>query len=333
MNEYKSILTDIRNKIYKPIYLLMGEEPYFIDKISDYIEQTVLTEPEKAFNLMIFYGKDSTALNIIHTCNRFPMMANHQVVIIKEAQDLKDFDQLIYYIEKPLKSTILVICYKYKKLDKRKKITALLMKNAVVFESDKIKEDKLLIWINEYLKQKRYTITPQASAMLIDHAGNDLGKLANELNKLIIVLGDKEAITPDAIEKNIGISKEFNTFELNNALGERNIYKANRIANYLAKNQRTTPIIVTITNLYSYFCKLLVIQTTHIKDRNKLAAEIGVHPFYLKDYEKAARHYPINRIKQIIPMLREYDLKAKGMGSLSAENGDLLRELVFKILH
>ena len=329
--EFDNILSELEKKIYHPVYFLMGEESYFIDQIADYIAQNVLSEPEKDFNQHVLYGKDIDVNAIIMYARRFPMMANNQVVIVKEAQNIKDIEGLEPYFDKPLSSTILVICYKYKTLDKRKTFSKTVAKKGVLFESKKIYENQLPAWINKYLSEKNYSIEPQASLMLTECLGVDLSKVANELDKLIISLPPRTKITVDHIEQNIGISKDFNVTELQNALGEKNILKANRIVNYFAANPNINPIQKTISMLFGYFMKLL---TYHfLEDKSNVASALQVNPYFVKGYISAAQKYPAAKVVNIISILREYDMKSKGFGNSSATQGDLYKELVFKILH
>ena len=331
---YQEILRDLKNKIYKPIYFLMGEEPYFIDNITDYIADNVLTDAEKTFNQMVLYGKDTDIATVINTAKRFPMMANYQVVIVKEAQNLKNIDDLIYYAEKPLKSTVLVINYKYKKLDKRKKLFNALSEHAVLFDSARLYDAKIPGWVTGYLKERSRSIEPSAVMMLVEFLGNDLGKIVNELDKLLLMVPENvNLITPDHIEKNIGISKEYNNFELHKALAQKNVLKANRIIHYFAKNSGSNPIVLTITSLYYFFSKVLIFHFLKDKSRKNAAAALRVSPFFMADYELAAKKYTPRKVVDIISFLREYDLKSKGMGNVSASQGDLLKEMVFKILH
>jgi DNA polymerase-3 subunit delta len=331
---FEKILSELKNKKYHPVYFLAGEESYFIDQISDYIAENVLTEAEKSFNQVVLYGKDLDAAAVINAAKRFPMMANHQVVIIKEAQNIKNIDDLIYYVEKPLSSTILVINYKYKSLDKRKKLYLSIQQNGVYFDSKKLYDDKVPGWITSYLSEKGLTIDPGSCMLLLEFLGNDLGKIANELNKLIIALPEGEKrINSNHIEKNVGISKDYNNFELNKALGQKNVLKANRIVNYFAKNQKDNPMVLTISMLYSFFNKVMIYHFLKDKSRKNAAAELKVNPFFVVDYEIAARSYKPAKVFQIIGLLREYDLRSKGYKNVSTDNGELLKELIFKILH
>ncbi len=331
---FEQIIRDLKNKIYHPVYFLSGDEPYYIDKISDFILETVLSEEEKSFNQTILYGKDSDAATITNVAKRFPMMANQQVVVVREAQETKSFEDLLYYIEKPLKSTILVLCYKYKKLDKRKKVFKVIQQNTLFYESKKLYPDKIPGWIAALLKSKSYSIEPKAAVLLSEFLGNDLQKVENELDKLILTLPENmRIITSDHIEKNIGISKDYNIFEFQNALITRDVVKANRIVQYFANNQKNHHITQIITNLYFYFSKILIYHVLKDKSRQNVASHLKISPFFVSDYEKAARTYSQSKIIRVISYLREYDMKSKGYGNVSTDAEGLLKELSFKILH
>lgn len=344
--EFKEIMASLKKKEYKPVYFLMGEEPYFIDAVSDYIEKNVLDETEKEFNQTVLYGRDVDLLTVLSNAKRFPMMSDRQVVIVKEAQNIRGLigkdeeggaatdkakHPFLTYLENPQKSTILVICYKYKTVDKRTSIAKQLNKYAVVLESKKLYDNEVAGWITAFVKSKNYNISPPAAALLAEYLGNDISKVVNEIEKLAILLPAQTEINTDHIQKNIGISKEYNIFELQKALGTKNILKANQIVNYFAANPKDNPLVVTITSLYSYFNKIL---TYHfLTDKSTAAAALGVNPYFLKDYQQASALYPALKIKTIVSDLRTYDLKSKGVGNGSADNGELLKELIFKILH
>jgi len=332
--DFELILQNLKKQIYHPIYLLQGEEPYFIDEISNYIEKKVLTDAEKGFNQTIFYGKDSDPVNIAESALRFPMMADKQVIIVKEAQSLSKIDLLGSYAEKPLSSTILVLNYKYKNLDARTKLVKAIKKNGVIFTSKKIYENKIPTWIEQYLSHKNYTITPQAAQILTAYLGTDLSKVANELNKLVIAVKGTNKITPEHIEKNIGLSKDYNIFELQNALGERNVLKANQIIQYFGANPTLNPIQKTVSNLYFYFSKLFMYHFLKDKSERNVSAELRVHPFIAKSYIAAAKKYSPTKLYEIMGILREYDMKSKGFNvSTMVETADLQKEMIFKILH
>ncbi len=331
---YEEIISDLRKRIFKPVYFLAGEEPYYIDLITDYIEQNVLPEADRSFNQMVLYGEDTSVGNIIEISRRYPMMATHQVVIIKEAQVIKKIEDLAIYVEKPLASTILVINYKYKTLDKRTRLVKLLDNYGIYFESNRLRDYQVPAWIDRFLMIQEIKSEPDVSAMLTEYLGNDLHKIANELNKLIITLPEgKPVITTNLIEKNIGISKDYNNFELQKAVGERNILKANMIVHHFASNPKDNPITLTIASLFSYFSKLLTYHYLTDKSRNNVAAALKINPFFVRDYETAAMKYNVTKTLQVISLLRIFDLKSKGVGDMGSEAGDLLKELVFKILH
>jgi len=334
MADHKEILRDLKNKIFKPVYFLAGKEPYYIDLITDYIEANVLQEAERSFNQVIIYGEDTNVPSLIEVSRRFPMMSSHQVVIVKEAQSIKKIEDLVIYAEKPMPSTILVINYKYKSLDKRTKLYKALETHGVYFESARLRDYQIPAWIERFLMTKGIKTDPSASAMLTEYLGTDLHKIVNELEKLIITLPQgKPYITTDLIEKNIGISKEYNNFELQKAIGERNILKANMIVNYFSNNPKDNPITLSIASLFSFFTKLLTYHYLTDKSKNNVAAALKVNPFFVKDYELSATKYNVSKTVQAISLLRTYDMKSKGYGDVSSEPGDLLKELVFKILH
>ena len=331
---YEQLIGDLKNKVYKPLYFLFGDEPYYIDMVTDFITKNVLTEAEQSFNQTIVYGKESDARQVINLAKRFPMMSSHQVVVIREAQELKNFEDLIHYIETPQPSTLLVINYKYKKPDKRKKVFKALEKNGVSYESKKLYDNQVPGWISGYASNKKYRIEPKAAALLAEYLGSDLSKIANEVEKLTIAIGEKgKTIAAKHVEEHIGISKDFNQFELQNALGKRDVLKANRIINYFTENQKNYHITQTISSLYYYFSKLLLIH--YIKDRSKqnVAATLRVNPFFVKDYEASARLYSAGKLVQIISLLRSYDMRSKGYNGNTTSQGELQRELIFKILH
>jgi DNA polymerase-3 subunit delta len=334
MDEVLKIVNDINNGNIKPIYFLMGEEPYYIDKLSDYIEQNVLAEEEKGFNQTVLYGRDVTIEDIVATAKRYPMMAERQVVIVKEAQDLtRTIDKLESYIENPMLSTVLVFCYKYKTLDKRKKMTKLIDKVGVVYESKKLYDNQVGDWIKRVLSGKNYSIEPKANAMLVEFLGTDLSKINNELEKLQIILPKGSTITPKNIEENIGFSKDFNNFELLNALGSRNQLKAFQIVQYFSDNQKANPLVVTTSTVFGFFIKIL--KYHGLKDRNPInvASVLGVSPYFLKDYDLALKNYPMKKVSQIVTALRDIDVKSKGVGANSLSQSDLLREMLCKVFN
>ncbi len=333
--QFNEVAAELKKGEYRPVYFLCGDEPYFIDRITTWMQNNVLSEAEKSFNLTLLYGRDTDTETIVTTARKFPMMGSKQVVIVKEAQYLNNIEDLAVYANQPLKSTILVINYKNKTLDKRKKLYNTIQKNnGIVLESNRLYEDKVPAWITSYLKRKGYSVEMDSCMMLVEFLGNDLGKIANELEKLILTLPEGEkVITSGHVERNIGISKDYNNFELNKALGTKNVLKANRIVNYFAKNQKDHHITVTLSMLYFLFSKTLIYHQIENKSRKNVASVLKVNPYFVSDYEKAARNYSKKKLVQIISMLREYDLKSKGFGNVQADAGELLKELVFKILH
>ena len=331
---YEEIISGLKKRIFKPVYFLAGEETYYIDLIINYIENNILNEEEKAFNQIIVYGDDTNIPAIIDTARRFPMMSSHQVVIIKEAQSLKKIEDLVIYLEKPLLSTILVLSYKYKTLDKRTKLYKTLESHSVYFESVRIRDYLIPAWIERYLMTKGIKTDPNASAMLTEFLGTDLHKIVNELDKLIISLpAGKPVITTSLIEKNIGISKDYNNFELMKAIGEKNILKANMIIHYFANNPKDNPITLSVASLFGFFSKLLTYHYLTDKSKNNVAAVLKVNPFFVKDYETSATKYNATKTVQIISLLRTFDMKSKGYGDVGTEPGDLMKEMVYKILH
>ena len=334
MSEVTKIVADIKSGNIKPIYFLMGEEPYYIDRISEFIEKNVLTEEDKGFNQMVLYGRDVTIEDIVDNAKRFPMMAERQVLIVKEAQDLsKTIDKLESYSENPQPSTVLVICYKYKKLDKRKTLYKAIQKKGLVYESKKLYENQVADWIRRVLSGKSYKIDAKAASMLVEFLGTDLSKINNELVKLMVVLPVDSTISPKDIEENIGISKDYNNFELRKAVGERNTLKVNRIINYFAQNQKANPLVMTISLLNSFFTQLLIYHSLKDKSKNNVAKSLKVNPYFVSDYTTAAKNYPMRKVSQVIALLRDADVKSKGVGANALPARDILKELLFKIIH
>ena len=333
MDDVKQIVTDIKAGQIKPIYFLMGEEPYYIDRISEYIEKNVLAEEEKGFNQMVLYGRDVSIEDIVGNAKRFPMMAERQVVIVKEAQDLaRTIEKLSSYAENPQPSTVLVVNYKYKKIDKRKALYKTIKKAGLVFESKKLYDNQVPDWIRRVLGGKGYTIAPKASQMLVEFLGTDLSKINNELQKLQIILPKGTQITPEHIEENIGISKDYNNFELRKAVGERNVVKAYQIAQYFADNPKDNPMVVTVSLLFNFFSQLLHFHGLKDKSPRNVASALRVNPYFVNEYVAAARNYPMRQVSKVVSTLREFDVKSKGVGSSNVKQGDLLKELLVRIL-
>ncbi|MDG2433670.1 DNA polymerase III subunit delta [Flavobacterium sp.] len=334
MDEVIKIVNDIKNGNIKPIYFLMGEEPYYIDKLSDYIEQNVLSEEEKGFNQTVLYGRDVTVEDIVSSAKRYPMMAERQVIIVKEAQELsRTIEKLESYADNPMPTTVLVICYKYKTLDKRKKVTKVLAKNGLVFESKKLYENQVGEWIKRVLSGKEYAIEPKASAMLVEFLGTDLSKINNELEKLQIILPKGATIFAKDIEENIGFSKDFNVFELRKAIGERNQLKAYTIAENFANNPKDNPMVVTTSLVFGFFVQLLKYHGLKDKNPKNVATVIGVNPYFLKEYDLALKNYPMRKVSQVVASLRDIDVKSKGVGANAMSNSDLLREMLYHIFN
>lgn len=331
---HEQILADLRQKKYSPVYFLMGEEPYYIDVISDFIQKNVLDDSEKEFDQTILYGKDVDITTVINAAKRYPMMGGYQVLIVKEAQIIKEWDNLIHYLSNPLKSTILVFCYKYSTPDKRKKWFQEIGKVATVFESVKLRDYEVGSWITRYCKSKNVSIDDKAVAMLSEFLGTDLSKLVNELEKLVLTKpADMPRITPDLVEKNIGISKDFNVFELQVALINKDVLKANRIIRYFAENKKANPLVMVLSQLFKFFSDLMIYHYLSDKSQGAVASELRINPYFVKDYQKAAQSFGAWKTMNIISFIRETDARYKGIDNPSTVEGDLMKELIFKILH
>lgn len=334
MDEVLKIINDIKVGNIKPIYFLMGEEPYYIDKITEYLEHNLLTDDEKGFNQMVLYGVDTTIEDIVANAKRYPMMAERQVVIVKEAQNLvKTIDKLESYAENPQPTTVLVMAYKYKTLDKRKKITKTLTKHGLVFESKKMYENQVGQWINRVLQGRGLSIEPKANAMLVAFMGNDLSRISNELTKLEIILPKGSTITPHHIEENIGFSKDYNVFEFRKAIGDKNQLKAYQIAEYFAQNQKENPLVLVNGQVFSFFSSLLQYHGLKDKSPSNVAKVLRVNPYFVDDYIVAAKNYPMKKVSSIIAAIRDLDVKSKGVGANALPVSDLLKELLVKIFN
>ena len=335
--KHEEIIADIKAGRYAPIYFLTGDEPYFIDDIAGRLERDTLSEDEKAFNLTVLFGNEVSMTTVTDTARRFPMMAPRQVVIVKEAQNIRDFDNLAPYVDHHQPTTVLAFLYKNKKPDKRKGVFRRLAasKDCVWFESAKLYDNQLPDWIARYCAARRRSITPKAARLLADSLGTDLSKVANELDKLMLLLPDGGQIKEPLVERHTGISKDFNVFELLNAVVAGDHLKANLIVNYFEANPKNNPLVVTVSNLFRYFLNLL---TYHYQKRTtaspqEMARLLGVSPYFLKDYTEGARRYSAMKCARVISLLRKYDLKSKGVGNANIPDGQLLRELIFKIMH
>lgn len=333
-----SVLQDLKSNKYSPVYFLQGDESFYIDQISDYIEENALGEAEKGFNQTVMYGKDCQMNTVLTNARRFPMMAERQVVIVKEAQEIQDIGKeqgqklLLDYLQQPLPSTILVFCHKYKTIDKRKALGKSLDKFCVLVESKKMYDNQVPAWISGYVKSKGFGIDNKATQMLADFIGNDLERLSNEIDKVLINYKEKIELNGEIIQKHVGISKDYNVFELQKALQTKDIVKANRIINYFAANPKKNPIIPTIAMIYSFFSKLLIAAHAKDKSQGNLAKVLKVNPYFIKDYLNAMHYYPLTKIALIIGYIHEADLRSKGV-EFNGPEGQILKELVFKITH
>lgn len=331
---YEQVMGELKNGTFHPVYFLYGDEPYYIDLVTGYITSNALSEAEKGFNQTILYGGDTGAQQVTETARRYPMMAARQVVVVKEAQEMKDFGDLDAYMKNPLPSTLLVLNYKSAELDRRKKVFKSLEKSAVTMESKKLYDNRVPGWITTFASSRRFGIEPKAAALVAEFLGSDLSRIANELEKLMITLGDKvNKITPAHVEEHIGISKDYNQFELTNALGRKDVLKANRIVRYFADNQRDHHITPTIASIYYFFSKVLMYHYITDRSRQNVASVLKVNPYFVPEYASAARRYSKNQLVEVISLLREYDMRSKGYGGDTTSGGELLRELTFKILH
>jgi len=358
MKEIDDILTNIKRKIVKPVYYLYGEEPYYIDVISDYIEHHFLDDSEKEFNQSVLYGKDVDLGTLLSYTKRFPMMSDYQVVILKEAQNIPEFSKaeansgnesesdsnkkdknnaagkaFISYLENPMPSTVLVICQKHKKPDGRSAIYKAFQKHAVCVDSKKLYDNKIPDWISNYVKEIGYSIHPRAAQLMTDYLGANLSKITNEISKLIISIPKGAEIKIEQIQENIGISKEFNVFELQDALAKKDAFKSNQIINYFIANPKENPFQLVISTLYGYFNKVLLYHFVQDKNKFNVAKELGVNPYFAEGYIKAGQQYNTLKLKQIFHHLRECDVKSKGVDNYSLTYGELMKELIFKILH
>jgi len=333
LNTISEIKNDIKNKNFSPIYLLMGEEEFYIDNITNLFIEDVLTDEEKQFNLNILYGKETSVDQIISICKKYPLMSKYQIVLVKEAQDLsRTFDGLIDYFKKPLESTILIINYKHKSIDKRKSSFKELKKNAKVFESKKLYDNQVQNWISDTVNSAGFSIDRKSVSLINEHLGNSLSKISNEIDKLLEIKKKEKIIELDDIEKYIGISKEFNNFELRKALGEKNYNKAFQIAQYFSENPNANPIVVTISIIFDFFNKLLIFHSNIELNDTKIASLLGINPFFIKEYKTASTNYDLKQVVRIISILRDYDMLSKGVGVKKADSS-LLKEMVVKIIN
>ena len=333
---FDSIMHDLKQRNYLPIYYLMGEESFYIDKISDYIAENVLTPEERDFNMTVMYGTDVTGKDVVEVARRYPMMSEHQVVIVKEAQKLKGLEPLEKYVEKPLASTILVFCHKYGVADRRKKVYSEMAKVGVVFESKKLRDRDLIPFIGKYLQARGASIDPKSEQIIADSIGPDLNRLTSELDKVLIALpADDKRVTPEVVERQIGVSKDFNTFELRDAIVNRNVYKANQIANYFDINPKAGSFYQILPLLFNYFQNLMIaFYCPQRASQEAVAKWLDLKsPWAAKDYMTGMRNYSGMKVMQIISKIREIDAKSKGIDNPYTPSGELMKELIFFILH
>jgi DNA polymerase-3 subunit delta len=329
----EKILADWKKKVFRPVYWLEGEEDFFIDELVDYAEHQILNESEAGFNLSVFYGKDANWAEVVNACMRYPMFAERQVVILKEAQQMREVEKLENYIDSPLASTVLVVSYKEKKLDGRSKLAKLLKDKGEVLSTKKLYENQLHPWTNEYVKSKGFTIQPKALHLLVEHIGNDLSRIAREIQKLQINLGQRKEITEDDIENYVGISKEYNVFELQSALINKNLPKAIQIIQYFEANPKAAPIQQVLPVLYSFFSKVYMVYGLNVANDKNLAATLGVNPYQVKDLKTASVNYDFLSVQKNLLLLHEYNLKSIGINDSNTPDASLLKELVFKMVH
>jgi DNA polymerase-3 subunit delta len=333
--EFQEICKNIKNRKFAPVYLLMGEEPFFIDQITDLLIKQVVPETERDFNQIILYGSDTNAINIIETARRFPMMSEHQLVVVREAQQIRDIDTLAHYVKNPMKSTVLVINYK-DKFDKRKSLAVATDKMGILFESKKIPDYKMPAFIGSFLKERSTDIDSKAAQMLSDFLGNDLSRLSKELDKLAILLAEnkQKKITPELVEQNIGISKEYNNFELLKAIASKDILKANRIIQYFENNPKNNPLQMTLSVLFNYFSNLLICQYSKDRSENGIMNTLGLRfTIQAKDYMSGLKYFSPMKVFNLISDIRTTDARSKGVDNASTPDSELLKELLYKMLH
>lgn len=328
----EKIISDWKKKSFKPVYWLEGEEEYFIDKVVEFAEHHILNESEASFNLSVFYGKDANWADVVNACSRYPMFAERQVVLLKEAQQMKDIEKLESYIENPLASTVFVVSYKEKKLDARKKFAKLVKEKGVLISTKKMYDRELPQWTQELLQSKQLTITQKGLALLVDHIGNDLVRIENEIDKLSVNLGKRTTISEDDIEQYIGVSKDYNVFELQSALAAKDLARSIRIIQYFEANPKAGPIQLVLPSLYSFFSKVFMVFGAGTSDEKSVAAAIGVNPYFMKGYMQAAKLYTYPGVEKTLLLLHTYNLKSVGVGSTGTEDASLLKEMIVKML-
>lgn len=329
----ESIINDWKKGKFKPLYWLEGEEDFVIDEVMRYAEHHILSEQEAEFNLTVFYGRDAQWSEVVNACRRYPMFAERQVVLLREAQQMRDVEKLEVYIDQPLSSTIFVVSYKGKPIDKRTNFSKKVVKQAVVITTKKMYENKLPDWVLAHVQSKGNTISQQAVVLLVQHIGNDLSRIANELEKIQVNLHGRKNITEDDIEHFVGVSKEYNVFELQKALGQKDLPGAIRILNYFEANPKAAPIQQVLPLLYSYFSKLYMLHGIDARDERSAATTVGVHPFVLKEYIAAVRKYDQASIEKVLLLLHHYNLKGVGIGDSGTSHASLMKELAVKMMH
>lgn len=328
----EKIIADWKKKTFKPVYWFEGEEEYFIDKAVTYAENHILPESEASFNLTVFYGKDANWADVINACRRYPMFAERQVVLLKEAQQMRDVEKLEAYIDNPLSSTVLVVSYKDKKLDARKKFTKLVKDNGVLVTTKKMYDRELPEWTQQMIHGRGLSITPRALGLVVDHIGNDLTRIENEIEKLSLNLGNRKSITEEDIEEYIGVSKDYNVFELQSALATKDLPKCIQIIQYFEANPKAGPVQMILPSLYNFFSKVFMVFGAGTQDERTVATAIGVNPYFIKDYLQAARVYAYPGVEKALLLLHQYNLKSIGVGSSSTEDSSLMKEMVVKML-
>jgi DNA polymerase III, delta subunit len=329
----EKIIADFKKKSFKPVYWLEGEEPFFIDKIIDFAEHKILTDSEAEFNLTVFYGRDAEWTSVVNACRRYPMLADRQVVLLKEAQFMRDIDKLELYVENPLPSTIFVVSYKDKKVDGRSKLAKLLKQKAEFFSTKKIYDNQLPEFVNNIVKQNGLTISQRALMMVADHIGNDLSRIENEIEKLAINLAGRKNITEDDIENYIGVSKEFNVFEMQDAIAKKNFSKAVRIIQYFEANPKAAPIQMLFPALYNFFSKVYMVFGANTNDEKMLASALAINPYFIKDYVTAARNYGFGGVEKILLLLNTYNLRSIGVNDAGTTDAGLMKEMVVKMMN
>ncbi len=328
----EKIIAEWKKKRFKPVYWLEGEEDYFIDTVVQYAEHSILTEAEAGFNLVVFYGKDANWADVINACRRYPMLSDRQVVLLKEAQQMRDIDKLEPYIENPLTSTVFVVSYKEKKVDGRSRLAKLLKEKGEMLTTKKMYDSQLPEWTNDLVQSKGYTIAQKALLLLVDHIGNDLSRINNEIDKMLVNLGERKNITEDDIEKYVGVSKEYNPFELQSAMASKDLARAMRIIQYFEANPKAAPIQLVLPTLYNLFSKTYMIFGQQGKDEKTIAVNIGVNPYFVKDYLQTAKNYGYNGVEAALLLLHQYNLRSVGVNDAGTSDGSLLKEMVVKMM-